>query len=94
MRDPYIILNEWLYGDPKGNFTESRNANSPESGTTDTQKLTKISNIHRYERPNKRRVVIHMKFQKNKEKCEQLGKLMFLPDSLEELFSIAGKSLS
>ncbi|KAA8519501.1 hypothetical protein F0562_013757 [Nyssa sinensis] len=40
---------------------------------------------------NKTRVTIHMKFQKNNTSQRQLGKLIILPDSLEELFKIAGE---
>lgn len=94
-RDPYYILNEWLYGEPKGNqlFTES----------TETPKMGRYSDIQRYgmdinsmagtevTRLNKKRVTIHMKFQKNKATHEQQGKLIILPDSLEELLRVAGK---
>ncbi|XP_059668998.1 potassium channel KAT2-like [Cornus florida] len=41
----------------------------------------------------KRRVTIHMKFQNNITSPKQLGKLILLPDSLEELFRIAGQKL-
>ncbi|CAK9137685.1 unnamed protein product [Ilex paraguariensis] len=39
----------------------------------------------------KRRVTIHMKFQKKSSSQKQLGKLIILPDSLEVLFSVAGQ---
>ncbi|KAA8514934.1 hypothetical protein F0562_018280 [Nyssa sinensis] len=39
----------------------------------------------------KRRVTIHMKFHKNNTSQKQLGKLIILPDSLEELLRIAGQ---
>lgn len=40
---------------------------------------------------NKRRVTIHIKFLKNNASQKQIGKLIILPDSIEELFRIAGK---
>ncbi|CAA3024263.1 potassium channel KAT3-like [Olea europaea var. sylvestris] len=39
----------------------------------------------------KKRVTIHMKFQKHKISQKQFGKLIILPDSLEMLFKIAGQ---
>ncbi|KAM7524987.1 hypothetical protein LguiA_014889 [Lonicera macranthoides] len=111
-RDPHLILNEWLNGEPKGEicalpsyqynpygnqlFTQSRTMNFPDSEAIEIEKMENC-NIHRYEnetegiRLNRRRVTIHMKFHKNKAKHEQLGKLIILPDSVEELLRIAGK---
>lgn len=43
---------------------------------------------------NRRRVTIHMKFLKNDALTKQPGKLIILPDSIEELFRIAGKLCS
>lgn len=40
---------------------------------------------------SRRRVTIHMKFLKNNALPKQLGKLIILPDSIEELFCIAGQ---
>lgn len=40
--------------------------------------------------PEKKRVTIHMKFEKNKHSQKQLPKLIVLPDSLEDLLRIAG----
>lgn len=110
-RDPHLILNEWLNGEPKGEtctlpshqynpygnqlFTESRTMNFPDSEAIETEKMEKC-NIHRHEneteviRLNRSRVTIHMKFHKNKATHEQLGKLIILPDSVEELLKIAG----
>lgn len=42
-------------------------------------------------KPNRLRVTIHMQFQDTSESHRQLGKLIILPDSIEELLEIAGK---
>lgn len=42
-------------------------------------------------KPNRKRVTIHMQFQDRSEPYRQLRKLIILPDSMEELFKIAGK---
>ncbi|KAK8664576.1 hypothetical protein V6N13_084360 [Hibiscus sabdariffa] len=39
----------------------------------------------------KKRVTIHMKFQSSSKSCGQLGKLILLPDSMQELLRVAGE---
>ncbi|KAF3451120.1 hypothetical protein FNV43_RR07209 [Rhamnella rubrinervis] len=43
-------------------------------------------------KPNRKRVTIHMQFQDRSESHRQLIKLIILPDSMEELFKIAGEN--
>lgn len=44
-------------------------------------------------KPVRKRVTIYMQFQDRSESYRQLGKLIILPDSMEELFKIASKLL-
>ncbi|XP_059665362.1 potassium channel KAT1-like isoform X2 [Cornus florida] len=82
----------------KGQFKPTRNRGPNCSKSCSRNVVTSLSSSNsncptnrEFTKLTKRRVTIHMKFQKNNTSQKQLGKLIVLPDSLEELFKIAGK---
>ncbi|XP_019056062.1 PREDICTED: potassium channel KAT2 [Nelumbo nucifera] len=79
-----FIEKETIKNIENGQRKDGRNGKSKLCSTCESQ-VTKLTNI---------RVTIHMPFRKECTTQEQFGKLIVLPDSLEDLFKVAGQKFA
>ncbi|KAA3479057.1 potassium channel KAT1-like [Gossypium australe] len=76
------IIEPEIADDPKNNQSKHRSG---------AQNFFNSRNYREVTIPTKKRVTIHMQFQSSSTSSRQLGKLILLPDSIQELLRVAGE---